>query len=77
MASSVLGLVTLGVLTSAAVILTLWWSSARADRRWQLDRRRRALLDVYAEREIAREQLRKAARQMQNSSPHGTILQLR
>jgi hypothetical protein len=76
MASSVIGLVTIGVLASAAVIAGLSWLDARSSRRGQLERRQQALLDVYAEREIARERLQKSARKMQKSSPHGTILQL-
>ena len=76
MASSVIGLVTIGVLASSAVIAGLSWLDARSRRRGQLERRQQALLDVYAEREIARERLRKSARKMQKSSPHGTILQL-
>jgi len=70
-------LVGLGVVASAAAVAFLWWSSVRAAHRRQTERRLHAVLDVYAEREIARELRRKAAQQRQNYSPHGTILQLR
>jgi hypothetical protein len=70
-------LVGFAVVASAAAIAFLWWSSVRADHRWQTEKRLQAVLDVYAEREIARERLRKAARGGQDYSPHGTILQLR
>jgi len=70
-------LVGFGAVASAAAIAFLWWSSVRAADRWQTEKRLQAMLDVYAEREIARERLRKAAQQGQNYSPHGTILQLR
>jgi hypothetical protein len=76
MNSSAIGLVTLAVLASAAVMAGTWWSSARSARRLQLERRQQRVLDLYAEREIAREQLLKAARRLKNSSPHGNILQL-
>ena len=76
MGNSVFVLVTSGFLASAAAIAMLGWSSVRAARQGQVERRRQVVLDAYAEREIARERLRKAARAERDSSPHGTILQL-
>jgi len=35
-----------------------------------------AVVDAFAEREIAREQARRAARRSQRSTPHGKNLQL-
>jgi hypothetical protein len=76
MLNSAVVLVTSGFLALAAAIGTLGWSSVKAARRGQVERRRQLVLDAYAEREIARERLRKAARARRDSSPHGTILQL-
>jgi len=76
MVSSVFVLVTSGFLALAAAIGTLGWSGVKAARRGQVERRRQLVLDAYAEREIAREQIRKAARTTRDASPHGTILQL-
>ncbi len=76
MVNSVFVLVTSGFLAFAAAMATLGWSGVKAARRGQVERRRQVVLDAYAEREIARERLRKAAQATRNSSPHGTILQL-
>jgi len=76
MLNSAVVLVTSGTMALAAAIGMLGWSSAKAAQRGQVERRRRVVLDAYAEREIAREQQRKAARFRRDYSPHGTILQL-
>ncbi len=75
MENSTIILVISGVLGLAAAMGILWLSRLRAARRWQVERRLQSVLDVFAEREIAREQVRKAARRIRNSSPHGIILQ--
>lgn len=64
------------VAAATAIVGFLAWSSFRAARSGQLERRLHLIFDAYAEREIARERIRKAARKIQNSSPHGNILQL-
>jgi hypothetical protein len=74
MINGVVVLVMSGSLALTAAIGMLGWSGARAAKRGQVERRRQLVLDAYAEREIARERIRKAG--MRNPSPHGTILQL-
>jgi hypothetical protein len=75
--TSAILLVILGVLASAAAVATLWGFSVRASHQGQMERRLQTVLNVYAEREIARESVRKNARKDRNYSPHGTVLQLR
>jgi hypothetical protein len=75
MENSTIVLVISGVLGLAGAMGILWLSRLRAARRWQGERRLQVVLDAFAEREIARERLRKAARRIRKSSPHGTILQ--
>ena len=77
MTTSAILLVILGVLASAAAVAILWGFSIRASHQGQIERRLQAVLNVYAEREIARERVRKNARKGRNYSPHGTILQFR
>ena len=76
MLNSAVVLVTSGFLALAAAIGTLGWSSVKAARRGQVERRRQLVLDAYAEREIARESQKKAERTSRAASLHGTILQL-
>jgi hypothetical protein len=76
MINSAIVLVTSGALAMAAAIGMLGWSGVRAARRGEVERRRQVVLDAYAEREVAREQQRKAARFTRKSSRHGTVLQL-
>ena len=76
MINSAVVLVTSGAMVMAAAISMLGWSGVRAARRGEVERRRQVVLDAYAEREIARERQRKAARTSRNSSIHGTLLQL-
>ncbi len=76
MENGVLIVLASAVAAATAIIGVLGWSSLRAARSGQLERRLHLIFDAYAEREIARERIRKAARKIQNSSPHGTILQL-
>jgi hypothetical protein len=76
MINSAVVLVTSGLLAMAAAVSVLGWSSVRAARRGEAERRRQVVLDAYAEREIARELQRKAKRTRHAPSSHGTILQL-
>lgn len=73
---SVLIVAASAVAAATAIVGFLGWSSLRAAQQGQVERRRHMLLDAYAEREIARERIRKTARRIRNATPHGTILQL-
>jgi len=75
--TSAILLLILGVLASAAAVAILWGFSVRASHQGQMERRLQAILNVYAEREIARERVRNKTRKDRDYTPHGTILQLR
>jgi len=76
MSSSIPVLLTAGIAIASAIIGGLWLSSQRAVRSGRVERRMQAVVDAFAEREIAREQARRAARRSQRSTPHGKNLQL-
>jgi hypothetical protein len=76
MESGVLIVLGSAVAAATAIVGFLSWSSFRAAHNGQVERRLQMILDAYAEREIARERIKRAARKNQNATPHGTILQL-
>jgi len=69
-------LVTAGIAAAAAIVGGIGLSGLRAAQRGRVEQRLQTVFDAFAEREIAREKIRRDRRHTRRPTPHGTILQL-